>query len=113
MDSTLARTGRVVWTVCTIFVVESLVFGLSGLPAFLFWTWALSWATPPCTWPSTIIGLITTPLSCAVIAPIVPAFYNKPKTVDDIVNHTVGRLLDLFEIETRTVKRWKGGPEED
>ena len=42
-----ARTGRVVWTVCSIFVVESLVFGLSGLPAFLFWTWALSWATPP------------------------------------------------------------------
>lgn len=49
MDSTLARTSRVVWTVLTIVVVESLVFGLSGLPAFLFWTWALSWATPP--WP--------------------------------------------------------------
>jgi 4-hydroxy-3-polyprenylbenzoate decarboxylase len=49
----------------------------------------------------------------AVVAPIVPAFYNKPKTVDDIVNHTVGRLLDLFGIETRTVKRWTGGPEED
>jgi acetyltransferase-like isoleucine patch superfamily enzyme len=45
----LARTGRVTWTIVTIFVVESLVFGLSGLPAFLFWTWALSWATPP--WP--------------------------------------------------------------
>src|SRR5215207_42054 len=32
----------------------------------------------------------------AVVAPIVPAFYNKPKTVDDIINHTVGRLLDLL-----------------
>lgn len=31
----------------SIFSVETLVFGLSGLPAFLFWTWALSWATPP------------------------------------------------------------------
>jgi flavin prenyltransferase len=46
----------------------------------------------------------------AVIAPIVPAFYNRPKSVDDIVNHTVGRLLDLFGIDTGTVKRWKGGP---
>jgi 4-hydroxy-3-polyprenylbenzoate decarboxylase len=49
----------------------------------------------------------------AVVAPIVPAFYNKPKTVDDIINHTVGRLLDLFGIETKLVKRWQGGPTED
>ena len=47
----------------------------------------------------------------AVIAPIVPAFYTRPKTVDDIVNHTVGRLLDLFGIDTKTVKRWQGGRE--
>ena len=49
----------------------------------------------------------------AVVAPIVPAFYNKPKTVDDIINHTVGRLLDLLGIETKLVKRWEGGPTED
>jgi len=48
----------------------------------------------------------------AVVAPIVPAFYNRPKTVDDIVNHTCGRLLDLFGIDTGAVKRWKGGPAE-
>jgi flavin prenyltransferase len=48
----------------------------------------------------------------AIIAPIVPAFYNRPKTLDDIINHTVGRLLDLFGIDTKIVKRWKGGPEE-
>jgi len=48
----------------------------------------------------------------AVIAPIVPAFYNRPRTVDDIVNHTCGRLLDLFGIDIGTVKRWKGGPAE-
>jgi 4-hydroxy-3-polyprenylbenzoate decarboxylase len=47
----------------------------------------------------------------AVLAPVVPAFYNKPKSVDDIVNHTVGRLLDFFDIETG-VKRWHGGPED-
>src|SRR5580693_7724640 len=49
----------------------------------------------------------------AIIAPIVPAFYNRPQTVDDIVNHTVGRLLDLFGIDTGIVKRWKGGPAEE
>jgi 4-hydroxy-3-polyprenylbenzoate decarboxylase len=48
----------------------------------------------------------------AVVAPIVPAFYNRPKTVDDIINHTCGRLLDLFGIDTGIVKRWKGGPAE-
>ncbi len=48
----------------------------------------------------------------AVIAPIVPAFYNRPRTLDDIINHTVGRLLDLFDIETKVVKRWQGGPAE-
>ena len=49
----------------------------------------------------------------AIVAPIVPAFYNKPKSVDDIINHTVGRMLDLFGIETKLVKRWEGGPAED
>ncbi len=49
----------------------------------------------------------------AVVSPIVPAFYNRPKTVDDIINHTCGRLLDLFGIDTGIVKRWKGGPAED
>ena len=49
----------------------------------------------------------------AIVAPIVPAFYNKPKSVDDIINHTVGRMLDLFGIETKLVKRWKGGPAEE
>lgn len=47
----------------------------------------------------------------AVIAPIVPAFYNRPQTIDDIVDHTVGRLLDLFGIETNAVRRWQGAPE--
>jgi len=49
----------------------------------------------------------------AVVSPIVPAFYNRPKTVDDIINHTCGRLLDLFGIDTGIVKRWKGGRAED
>jgi flavin prenyltransferase len=48
----------------------------------------------------------------AIIAPIVPAFYNRPKTLDDVINHTVGRLLDLFGVETKLVKRWQGAPGE-
>jgi len=43
----------------------------------------------------------------AVVAPIVPAFYTRPKTVDDIINHTCGRLLTC-RIETKVVKRWQG-----
>jgi flavin prenyltransferase len=43
----------------------------------------------------------------AIVAPLVPAFYTRPKTIDDIVNHSVGRLLDLFDIETDLVKRWR------
>ncbi len=42
----------------------------------------------------------------AIIAPPVPAFYNRPKTLDDIVGHTVGRVLDLFNLDTGKVKRW-------
>ena len=44
----------------------------------------------------------------AIIAPPMPAFYNKPQTVDDIINHSVSRVLDLFDIDTGTTKRWAG-----
>ena len=44
----------------------------------------------------------------AVIVPPVPAFYNHPKTIDDIVNHTVGSVLDLFSLDAGLVERWQG-----
>jgi 4-hydroxy-3-polyprenylbenzoate decarboxylase len=44
----------------------------------------------------------------AIIVPPVPAFYTHPKTIDDIVDQTVGRALDLFAIETSVMKRWGG-----
>ncbi|MGH3803945.1 MAG: UbiX family flavin prenyltransferase, partial [Pseudonocardiaceae bacterium] len=44
----------------------------------------------------------------AIIAPPVPAFYTKPASLDDLVDHTVGRVLDLFDIETGLVTRWSG-----
>ena len=46
--------------------------------------------------------------SGAIIMPPVPAFYARPKTLDDMVNHSVGRVLDLFDIETDLVARWNG-----
>jgi flavin prenyltransferase len=49
----------------------------------------------------------------AIIMPPVPAFYHQPKTIDDIVNQTVGRCLDLFDIDSGLVKRWRSPPKED
>ena len=43
-----------------------------------------------------------------VVLPPVPAFYNHPKTIDDIVNHVVQRALDQFEIHIDVVARWDG-----
>lgn len=42
------------------------------------------------------------------ICPPVPAFYNNPATLEDIINHSLARILDLFNIETNLVKRWQG-----
>jgi 4-hydroxy-3-polyprenylbenzoate decarboxylase len=44
----------------------------------------------------------------AVIAPPMPAFYNNPETIDDIINHSVGRVLDLFGLDAGILKRWEG-----
>lgn len=41
-----------------------------------------------------------------LIVPPVPAFYFRPQTIDDLVNHLVGRVLDLLEIPNRLVRRW-------
>ncbi|MEX0656470.1 MAG: UbiX family flavin prenyltransferase [Nitrosopumilaceae archaeon] len=41
-----------------------------------------------------------------VILPPVPGFYTKPTTIDDIINHTVGKCLDQFDIEHNLYKRW-------
>ena len=42
----------------------------------------------------------------AIIAPPVPAFYNRPQSLDDVINHSVGRVLDLFGIDAGVVTRW-------
>jgi len=42
----------------------------------------------------------------AIIAPPVPAFYAKPRSIEDMVDQTVGRILDLFDIDVGIVRRW-------
>lgn len=46
----------------------------------------------------------------AVIVPPVPAFYHRPKTLDEIIDQTVGRTLDLFGLEAGLVRRWTEDP---
>ncbi len=52
----------------------------------------------------------------AIIAPPVPAFYARPETLDEMIDHTLGRVLDLFDIDAGIVRRWKesaAGPSVD
>ena len=44
----------------------------------------------------------------AVVFPPVPAFYARPKTIEDLVAHTVARILDLFGIHSPKLARWQG-----
>ncbi|WP_415236521.1 UbiX family flavin prenyltransferase [Sneathiella sp.] len=44
----------------------------------------------------------------AIIAPPVPAFYTHPENLDDMVNHTIGRTLDLMNIDNDLATRWNG-----
>jgi 4-hydroxy-3-polyprenylbenzoate decarboxylase len=68
-----------------------------------------------------IVGVRETPLhvghlrqltalaeSGAIVFPPVPAFYNRPKTLDDVVNHTVGRILDRLGIPQDLIGEWSG-----
>jgi len=48
----------------------------------------------------------------AIIAPPLPGFYAMPQTIDDVIDHSVGRVLDLFGLDTGKVRRW-GEPAAD
>lgn len=61
--------------------------------------------------PLTLIHLenmVTVARAGAVVLPAMPAFYHRPKTMDDLVNHVVGRILDSFGIEHELYGRWDG-----
>lgn len=45
-----------------------------------------------------------------IILPPVPSFYHKPQTLDDIINHTIGKVMDLLHIDHRLFTRWTGIP---
>ncbi len=44
----------------------------------------------------------------AVVFPPIPAFYHQPKTIQDLVDHTVGKVLDMFDIKHELFNRWDG-----
>ena len=44
----------------------------------------------------------------AIIAPPVPAFYARPDSLDEMIDHTLGRVLDMFDLDAGTVSRWSG-----
>ncbi len=61
--------------------------------------------------PLSLIHLRNMTLACeagAIMLPAMPGFYHRPKTIDDLVNHIVGRVLDSFGIEHKLSRRWSG-----
>jgi polyprenyl P-hydroxybenzoate/phenylacrylic acid decarboxylase-like protein len=59
-----------------------------------------------------IRNMETVTLAGGVIMPPVPAFYHRPATIEDLLRHTAGKVLDLFGIEHSLFRRWEGLPAE-
>jgi len=57
-----------------------------------------------------IRNLETVTLAGATVLPPTPAFYHQPKTIDDLLNQTVGKILDQFGITHELFRRWAGAP---
>ncbi len=53
-----------------------------------------------------IANMLTVSQMGAIVTPPVPAFYTRPASIAEMVDHTVGRVLDLFDLETGCVRRW-------
>lgn len=59
-----------------------------------------------------IRNMLSVSRSGAVVFPPVPAFYIKPASVEDLVDQSVGRMLDLFDLDTEDFERWNGWKKE-
>lgn len=57
-----------------------------------------------------IANMLTVTQMGAIVTPPVPAFYARPASIAEMVDHTVGRVLDLFDLETGGVRRWLKTP---
>jgi len=53
-------------------------------------------------------NMVTVTEMGAVVFPPVPAFYARPDSLDAMVDQTVGRVLDLFDLDSPLVRRWSG-----
>ena len=60
-----------------------------------------------------LLNMLTVTDMGGIILPPIPGFYARPKTIADLVDHTVGKILDALGVENETFKRWEGeNPEE-
>ena len=57
-----------------------------------------------------IRNMETVTLAGAIVLPPTPAFYHQPKTIDDLLNQTAGKILDQFGITHELFRRWDGAP---
>jgi 4-hydroxy-3-polyprenylbenzoate decarboxylase len=57
-----------------------------------------------------IRNMLTVTESGGIIHPPVPAFYTKPQSIGDIVDHSVARALDCFGVDVRSISRWGESP---
>ncbi len=55
-------------------------------------------------------NMLTASRAGAIIAPPMPAFYTRPDNIEQIIDHNISRILDLFTIDTGIVKQWSGKP---
>ena len=58
-------------------------------------------------------NMVTVTEAGATVLPPVPAFYHRPETITDLIDHTVGKALDRFGIDHRLYARWDGGEKGD
>ena len=60
-----------------------------------------------------LINMLTVTDMGAVVLPPVPGFYSNPQSIEDIVNHTVGKVLDILDLEHHLFQRWQGNDGEE